>query len=352
MNNKLRITLKLVGGLVFLGIVLWLGGMFAKPGIAPGVASAAAGESAPAMTAQAQRVEHAVLYRAVGTLQSKARVQITARVSGQLLELRFDVGESVKAGEVLAMIDSRDSTARVAQARSALLAAEAGAVQAESAARRVRELLDSEASTPAQLEAAVAAETAATAGVAAARERLAEAEVALDHARITAPMDGIISARPVDTGDTAWPGAPLFTLLDPTSLRVEAWVREGALDHVEVGAQYRVEIPSRGLTLTAKVDEVVPSVDPRSRSFLVRASLPSSEGLHPGMFARLVLAVGQREVVEVERAAIRKIGQLDTTLVKEADGWVRRYVTLGSTLDGKVEVLTGLAGDETIGWGE
>ncbi len=352
MKKSFRFLFKLLGAATFLGLVMWLGGLFAQPGIAPGVLAAPSGEEAPPYTSLAERVQHTVDYRAVGTLASKSRVQVTARISGQLLQLGAQVGDSVKRGDLLAVIDSRDITSRVEQARSGLLAAEAQEVQAAAALKRVRELLAAQAATPAQLEAAEAAAASAKASVAAARERILEAEVSLGYARITAPMDGIIADRPVDPGDTAWPGAPLFTLLDPTDLRIEAWVRESALEHIEVGAVYSMQVPSRNLELEATVDEIVPSADPRSRSFLVRASFPAGEGLHPGMFARLVIEVGKRDVIEVESAAVRRIGQLDTVLVKGESRWLRRYITTGKTAGAKTEVLSGLAGGETIGWSE
>lgn len=348
----LRTLLKAVSGLVFLVAVLWLGGMFAQPGIAPAVLASPLGEDVPTDQCVAERAEHPVYYRAVGSVESRARVQVTARVSGQLLGLGAKVGDSVEAGDVLAEVDSRDLKARVEQARSGLAAAEARSEQAIAAANRVRELITAEAATPAELEAAVAMEASAKASVSAAREQLVEAEIGLGYSRIVAPMSGVVSARPVEPGDMAWPGAPLFTLLDPNQLRIEAAVREGALSHVEVGAKYPVEIPSLSLQLEATVDEIVPAADPRSRTFLVRASLPSTAGLHSGMFARLVLQVGERQVIEVDRRAIRKIGQLDTTLVKTNSHWTRRYVTLGREDGEKVEVLSGLVGGETLGWSE
>ncbi len=348
----LRTLMKAVLGLAFLFVVLWLGGMFAQPGIAPAVLASPLGEDTPTQQALAERSAHPIYYRAVGSVESRARVQLTARVSGQLLSLGANVGDSVKAGDLLAEIDSRDLTARVEQARSALAAAEAQSRQATAAAKRARELIAAEAATTAELEAAVAAEASASAMVTAAREQHVEAEIGLGYGRIVAPMDGVVAARPVEPGDMAWPGAPLFTLLDPTRLRIEAAVREGALRHVAVGQEYPVEVPSQSLQLVARVDEIVPAADPRSRTFLVRASLPSTAGLHAGMFARLVIQTGERDVVEVDRRAIRKIGQLDTTLVKTDSRWTRRYVTLGREDGDKVEVLSGLDGGETLGWSE
>ncbi|MCB9914647.1 MAG: efflux RND transporter periplasmic adaptor subunit [Planctomycetes bacterium] len=352
MKNSLRLLFKLVLGLGFLFATLWLGGMFSQPSIAPGVLAAPPDEGAPRQTTQAARVEHALLYRAVGTVESSREVNVAARMPGQVLALHAELGDSVKAGDVLAELDGRDVEARVSQARSGLAAAEAQATQASQALERTRALFGRNAATAAQLEAAESGAAAATAAVEAARQQVTEAEVALGYLKVVAPMDGVVSARPFEPGDLAFPGAALYTLLDPSSLRVAAWVREGALDHVAVGGRYPVEVPSRHLTLESEVVEIVPAVDPRSRSFLVRAALPETQGLQAGMFARLVLEVGQREVVEVDRRAVRAIGQLDTVLVKVGDRWVRRYVTLGVEADGTVEVLTGLSGGETLGWSE
>lgn len=350
MKNLPMTLVKLVAGLGFLLVILWLGGMFAQPAIGPGVAAAPPGEPAPRETGTAERVQHPIHYHAVGSVASEREVQLAARVPGQILRLSAEVGDRVSAGDLLAELDARDIQARVKQAHSGLDAARARATQARQAEERVRRLVERQAATPAQLEEAVAGLAAAEAGVVAAREGIAEAEVALDFTRVVAPMDGVVSARPAEVGDLAWPGMPIFTLIDPAALRVEAWVREGALDHVQVGRSYPVEIPSRGLTLDAVVEEIVPAVDPRSRTLQVRAALPQTEGLHAGMFARLVLEVGTREVVEVESDAIRRIGQLDTTLVREGSRWVRRYVTLGESQGNRTEVLSGLAGGETLGW--
>jgi multidrug efflux pump subunit AcrA (membrane-fusion protein) len=98
------------------------------------------------------------------------------------------------------------------------------------------------------------------------------------------------------------------------------------------------------------VAEVLPSADPQSRTFEVRVNFDPPPGVYPGMFGRLRLPVGQREVVHVPAAAIDRTGQLETVLVQRDGAWARRLVTTGGTLpDGSIEVLSGLGGGETIG---
>jgi len=197
---------------------------------------------------------------------------------------------------------------------------------------------------------AVAAIAAAEAQIQGARNFVTEAEVALGHAEITAPLEGVVTERLVEVGDLALPGRPLLVLLDPKALRLEAEVREGLVARVRTGASLEVEIPAAGASVAGTVAEIIPSADPRSRTFRVRIDLPVAAGVYPGMFGRLRLPVGEREIVRVPLPAVVRVGQLQTVVLKEGDRWVRRYVTTGRALpDGTVEILSGLEGGEEIG---
>jgi RND family efflux transporter MFP subunit len=183
-----------------------------------------------------------------------------------------------------------------------------------------------------------------------AAEVVAAAEVALGHARIASPITGVVSERAVEPGDLAWPGRTLLVILDPETLRLEARVREALIATVTMGQAYEVGVPAANVTTRGTVAEVVPSADPVSRSFTVRLDLDRAAGLHPGMFGRMRLRVGARAAVSVPRAAVVRVGQLETVVVEEDGRWLRRLVTTGVELDdGRVEVLSGLAGGERVG---
>jgi len=350
--KKLKILLRLIGAIAFLGVVLVLGGMFKDRGIAPSVGAAPRSQELVSRTTEATREPRSISPDAVGSLTSRTRIDVTPRIPGQITSLTAEVGQVVEAGELLAELDGREFATRVEQARSNLAAAEAGAAQARAAFQRTTKLAERQAATAEQLETAVAAKATAEAGVAAARERLAETELSLGYARIVSPARGVVAARPVDPGDMAWPGKLLYTIHDPEALRIEAHVREGLIDRVAVGNIYPVLITSLNLELTGEVSEIVPSADPLSRSFLVRANLPTSQGLHPGMFGRLRLELDQREAVLVPAEAVSVVGQLHTVLVKHQERWVRRYVTIGELVGKRREVLSGLSGGETVGWND
>lgn len=379
MSPGLRKTLSWAAFLALIAfVVLYATGAFRRGRIAPGRAGEPESLAAPARTTVAERVETDVVEEAVGTVRSRKRVVVTAQVPARIVGVGPQVGEAVAAGDVIVALDDRELAAGVGAAKEALAAAEAARRQAEQAraqgsARltlatsrhdRVKGFVDRGAATAEQLEAAQAdlaqaragladadaAIAAADARIAQAREVVAAAKVALGHASIAAPFDGVVVERSAEPGDVAWPGRTLLVLIDPAALRLDAALREGLISRVAVGAAFPVEIPSAARTLTGTVAEIVPSADPRTRTFEVRVAIPHAEGVLPGMFGRLRLPVGRREVVRVDAAAVSRVGQLETVTAREGERWTRRLVSTGAPLPGgAVEVLAGLAGGETLG---
>lgn len=342
----------------------------------------AAGEREPSATVKAERVRVADHEEIVGSVRSRRVVHVATQVSARVLEVARQAGERVRAGEVLVRLDDRESSARLAQAREALAAADAAGesarqhetqaearlAQARSAFERAQWLLERQAATRADFEDAERMHVEAQAGLAdakaavtsanarreAARAAQLEAEAALSHLELTAPIDGLVSDRRVEPGDLANPGVPLLVLLDPTALRVEAAVREGLIARLQRGQTLEVELPSNGARIAGVLGEILPAADPRTRTFEVRVDLPKPDpagpAVHAGMYARLRVPAGEREVVRAPAASLARVGQLWTVLVDEQGTWRRRVVTRGAELDGgAVEVLSGLSGGERIG---
>ena len=304
------------------GLVLYASGVFDHERIDPGRAPETAGLAAPAQTATAERGTAAVLEEAVGTVRSLREVAVAAQVTARVTAVDARVGDRVAAGSPLVILSDTDFVARFNRAKSQY--------------ERVRGFLARQAATPEQMEAAEA--------------EYEQAKAAMEHTRIASPVDGVVAERHVEPGDLAVPGRPLLILLDPGSLRLEAQIREGLIGRIVPGATLDVVVPAAGVTLPGTVAEILPSADPRSRTFEVRVNLAATPGIHPGMFGRLQLPAGEREVVRIPAAAVTRTGQLETVLVQTDGGWRRRLITTGAALpDGAVEVLSGLAGGETVG---
>lgn len=333
----------------------------------------------PSRTTVAQVREARQWYEAVGTVRPKTETRIEARVTGQVLDVKVSPGDRVTKGALLVALDSRQMTSRLDQAEQALKTARAGREQARHALegaraglkqaranyKRVKTYYESQAATAQDLEAAEStfrqaeAEVkraeeglaAAEAGILQARAVVKESSISLEYSRILAPEDGVVLKRFVEPGDLALPGKPLVALRTTGALRLEAYVREGLISRVSPGTVLTADIDTLGEAVAATVEEIVPYADPASRTFLVKAAIPSAEGLFPGVFGKLRVPVGQRPVVTVPDAAVRRVGQLELIQVKTGDGWQTRYVTTGVHLDDAVEILSGLNGTETIGWG-
>ncbi len=318
--------------------------------IAPGKTETPAELPAPERQAMAVRESQPIWHPSVGTVRSRTATTVAARVTGSIEKVHAGAGDEVRAGQTLATLDQRQVRARLEQAQSALAAAEAEAARAEASYRRTAQLHAKEAATPEQYEAAQAARKRADAEVALARERVRESEVAGSYSRIVSPISGLVAERLVEAGDLARPGEPMFRIHDPRDLRLEADVGEGLVGRVAEGDAAMVELPALEREVEGRVDEIVPSADPRSRTFLIKVALPPQDGLLPGMFGRVRLASGSRESVYAPVEAVERVGQLTTVLVKSGERWSRRYVTAGEADGGRLEILSGLDGGETLGW--
>jgi len=95
--------------------------------------------------------------------------------------------------------------------------------------------------------------------------------------------------RMIDPGDLAIPGKPLLMIQTSGALRLEANVREGLISRIVLGNDYQIRIETIGKTVVSKIDEIVPYADPATRTFLIKASLPETPGIYPGMFGRLLI---------------------------------------------------------------
>lgn len=320
--------------------------------IEPGRVAAPGGLIEPARQATVESIRRPTLYEAVGTVRSRATATVASQVSGRIVTVWVDAGKAVQAGERLAKIDDQEFSARLEQARSGLRAAEAGREQADASHARMAKLTEVNAGTQEQLEIALLGARQATANLDAARERLREAQIAYEHTNVVSPIGGVVEQRLVDPGDLALPGKSLFVIHHPEDLRLEASVREGAIDQIRMGQQVAVELVSTKQRVTGTVSEIVPTADSVSRSFQVKVTLPPAPGVYPGMFGKLGIPIGERDAIFVPDAAIIRVGQLTTIQVRVLDRWERRYVSLGELVGGEVEVLAGLSPGEMIGWEE
>jgi membrane fusion protein (multidrug efflux system) len=348
-----KASLKILGivmALVLLaGVMAYLAGFFEKK--IPIDFSAVAPSSGTGRVVAVEAISRPLIEQAAGTLRAKVETVISPLITATISSIGVWAGDEVRAGDVLVILDARELQARVDQAHQAVVAAGARLDQTKKDLARVRRIMkaDPGAVSKAEADRLQTALSTARAELVGLQHRKDEARTALSYSKLAAPIAGRIVDRLADPGDTARTGEPLLRMYDPATLRLEASVRESVASKLVKGQPLLAEIDALKKRYPVVVDEIVPSADPGSRSFLVKVSLSDGAGLYPGMFGRLMIPIGQIEKLFIPLEAVTRVGQLDFVVIKTEQGAVRRYVRLGQhSPDDGVEVISGLAAGDQI----
>ncbi len=285
-------------------------------------------------TAVVEALAVPVYEEVVGTVRPRKEAQVSAKVTGRLLEMHAVPGMRVKAGDVLAKLE-------VGELDAALARAEAALVQADRDLARLRNLRDTGAIAVADYEQAESRQGMAAATV-------AETRTMVENATVTAPFDGTVTRKFLEPGDLGTPGRAIFSMEDPSLLRLEIHVGESLAGTLALGATFRVEVSGAGAELDGVVGELSPSADVGSRTFLAKLDLPPHQDLRAGQFGRAFLPRGDRDGLLVPAAAVISRGQMDYVFVAEEGVARLRIVSVGATREGRTEILAGLDGGESV----
>ncbi|MCK6263633.1 efflux RND transporter periplasmic adaptor subunit [Vibrio sp. ZSDE26] len=264
-----------------------------------------------------------------GVVIAKHRTDISARLTARVAEVLVEVGDNVNQGDILMRLDSDDLDARVVQTEQALSGAQAKLNAARKEYVRSKELLQKKLVSQANFDNAESQLQTAKANFNQTKAAVSEAQTTFGFSIISAPFSGVITQKPINVGDTASPGNLLVSLYQPTKLQVEAYIAESTMSSIELGEKLNVELPSSSINTYAKVSEITPSADSRSRSYKIKLDLDLVEDVYPGMYAKLNVDVGHRDILRVPMASVMKIGQLDYVNVWNGEYVSRRLVQLG-----------------------
>jgi RND family efflux transporter MFP subunit len=333
-------------------LLLYMQGTIGGHKVRPGIVPLSTPEATARRTAAVEKRQVDDFVDWPGTVRSRSVANVAPRLMARVLEVRVTAGTAVKQGDVVAVLDDRELRSRAEQARAALAAAQAQAGQADSDLRRARMLIQHQAATPQDLEAAEARAKAARAQVAQARDGLAEVEVAVGDTTVRAPFDGVVAERLVDPGDMAAPGKPIVVIQDPQSLRLEADVGEHCAAPLVIGQEVVVRLESLQRDSTARIEVIAPVADAQSRTFLVKAALPPQAGLRAGIFGALRVLCGTHPALLIPLSAVTRTGQLENVRVVVDGGLQIRNVRTGKAYGEQVEVLSGLLEGEKVVVGE
>ena len=333
----LKQTWKLWVGVVgLLVLVVWTSGVL-RSRTAPGKVEHMPGFELPSdaatVTVATEQVPASV--DIVGTVQSERKIHLSSRISAYIKDVLVSAGKPVKEGDLLVELDQREIHEK-------LTAAEAQLAQAKTAYERAKRLLETNATTPQDFEAAESAFKAAAANV-------DGIKVMLSYTRIISPLDGVVTDRRIEIGDLANPGQVLLSVYDASRLRLEAWVPARLVKHFSSGRTVRVVLDHPSRELNGVVAEIVGELDPATRSQLVKIQLEGApRDVLPGAYGHVRMATEPHDAILLPRSAVYRIGQLEFVQVVRGARAIRRLVKTGPCVGDRVEVLSGMVVGERV----
>ncbi|MBU9618700.1 efflux RND transporter periplasmic adaptor subunit [Burkholderia multivorans] len=291
-----------------------------------------------------------------GRIEAWSRAPIYARVSGYLKRWSRDIGEPVKAGQVLAEIDTPDVDQELQQARAELARARSEAALADTTARRWQSLLTSDSVSRQEVEERVADHTAKQAAVNALQANVERLQAMQQYRRLTAPFDGIVTARNTDVGALinvgSSVGSELFVVSDVRRLRIYVNVPQRQVAAIRSGAKALVNVPERpGETFEATVQSLAQAIDASTGAMRVQLTVDNADGrLLPGGFATVRFeAVGGTQALGLPPSALI-VGRngVQVALVDDEGRTQLRPVTIARDLGRVVELTDGVRESDRV----
>jgi len=287
-----------------------------------------------------------------GTLSAERAATIRAEVAGTVVEAVVDEGQAVRSGQLLGRLNDDAIRDQVLSAQSGLRTATEALAVARRNADRSEKLARAGAVAERDLEQARWSVMNAEAGQADATARLAGAQKQLGFTQLRSPLTGVVSERHVNGGDNVSVGNPLFSVVDPSSLRLDAQVPVAALGRLTVGTPVGFSIDGYGdRSFEGKISRINPAVDPATRQVRITVTLPNQGGrLVAGLFAQGRAAIESRTGLVVPGSAIDRRG-IRPMVTRIRGGVAERVeVVLGiedQAID-RIEIASGLAAGDTV----
>lgn len=281
-----------------------------------------------------------------GQLAAAKEAAIRAKVGGSLVSLPVEQGDRVKRGQVVARIEARDLTDTAESARVNVRSAENALRLAQSELQRTEMLVKGGALAERDLDNARNAVATAEAQLATARARLATTEQQLADTTVESPLTGVVSVKSANAGDVVQPGTALLTVIDPSSMRLEASVPSERIGEVRIGSEVTFQVRGYpGQTFTGKIVRISPAADPATRQVPIFVSIPNTGGqLIAGLFAEGRVNSKTRQALVLPANAIDDSGPAPT-VTRVRDGKAERVTVQLGLRDPeteRVEVVSGL----------
>jgi RND family efflux transporter MFP subunit len=307
---------------------------------------AAAAPVKPALTVtvtQPQPATLAVKIAANGNIAAWQEASVGTEANGlRLADVKVNVGDVVKRGQVLATFAPDTINADLAQSRAAIAEAEAALAEASANAQRARELQTTGALSAQQISQYLTAERTAQARLEAVKAAAKTQQLRLAQTQVLAPDNGIISARSATVGAVLPAGQELFRLIRGGRLEWRAEVAAADLAQIKPGQTASITAAG-GAPVKGTVRMVAPTVDPQTRNGLVYVDLPAPGAARAGMFARGDFEIGSGQALTLPQSAVMLRDGFSYVLRVGPDSKVTQAkVTVGRRSGDRVEITSGI----------
>lgn len=345
LDRKQQLSVAAVAVFLALGATAWTV-VGAAEGGSDKAAQAKASAVKPALsvvTTLPGKAEWAVKLSANGSVTAWEEASIGAEVGGlRLTDVKVNVGDVVRRGQVLAAFSVTTVKADLAQTQAAVAEAEASLAEAQANAERARQLQSSGAISAQQINQYLTGERTAAARLESAKAVLANQKTRLEQTQLVAPEAGVISARAAAVGAVVPAGQELFRLIRDSRLEWRAEVTAAELARVKIGQGVHVSAPG-GVEARGTVRMIAPTVDAKTRLALVYVDVPSNTGLKAGMFARGDFEVGRSNALWLPQAAVVLREGFSYVYRVGPDGKVvQTKVATGRRDADRIEILSGV----------
>lgn len=323
--------------------------------VALGVAACLPAYSAQAAeslaVAKADYREVAQTYSVEGVVEAVRQSTVSAQISGRVKEVNFDVGDTVKKGQVLLRIDERETEQALIGSQAQVMQSRAALIQAKANYDRSVQLFEQKYISQAALDKAKADYDMAQAQAAASEAGESQSALARGYAAVLAPFGGVVASRLVELGEMVTVGKPLMVGFDPSQMRVIVNVPQYKLTEIGSHPTVKVEFAALKRWVPAAAVSVQPSADSRTHSTQVRVTIPANmKGVYPGMFVRAHFVVGKASKLLIPASAVLRRSEVVAVYVVDDKGAAKlRQVRLGEPSgENEIEVLVGLNPGENV----
>ena len=351
-----RITRRRFAGALLVAVLLASGAGYALKGGFKGDAAAAGAQAGPAQVPLEFGASELVYVTAApmarwlpvsGTLASVNQATVKAKVSGDVKQVNVREGESVRAGQVLARIDTADLEARLIERQGALESARAQMALAEKTRATNVKLLNEKFISQNAFDSSQSGYEVAKGSVKSAEAQVRLAENALQDALVVAPIDGVVHKRHVQPGEKVAFDAPIVTVVDLADLELQALVPAIDIPGIATGMPVELAVDGYGeRKFTGRIGRINPSTEPGTRAIMIYVGLRNPDAaLRSGMFAtgRIALAASE-PIATLPIGAVRTEAGQSYVWTIEGGRLARRIVVLGRRDEtaGRVEIRTPL----------